>query len=576
MSKRKKQYAPRTETKTVESPAPGKKKKHPGLQRLGAALPYLLTFLLAWIFCTAIYGDVFTRAQQDSYVSANAETMKYLTDQAYGQLYWWGRYLLLVYKSALLGGLLLALLLTAATYCLDRFLCLPRWLRGISAIPAFALLWWMVSRGYSLFYKNEPSVIVLYPLALALIAAAAAGLTVLVKRFARKGAADKAATPAGLAQTAPTPLWKRLPYGCLVPAACFAALTAYTLSHNENEILTARMQNRVLTGEADEIALLVDDGLSARQPSRSVAAYYAVGLMQTGQLLEHIFDIPYKYPEMPLDEKDGSEEYGIFETDCNFFVGLTNASYRAGMDHIVMNGPRLYQLKRMALCALVNHENQLAEKYLKLISEMPFEQSFVERYRPMLTDSTLIDADPVLSQVRKLRPEEQRFEQNYRRPIFMGYNIGLLSGSNEAIDASIAACLYSKDLNNAYMRIAVLPTLKRPLPSCAQEALVILGLKQPAVFEQYPDLSPQAAGRPGSAYATVQSFIADIQKFYQEKYGNAADWQEKMKADLKGGIPEDVRDYLATDWMGHYVYYYYCENIKTKDNGENKNKSGVN
>lgn len=576
MNKRKKPYAPKTEAKAAKAPAPGKQRNYRGLQRLGAALPYLLTFLLAWIFCTAIYGDVFTRAQQDSYVSANAETMKYLTDQAYGHLYWWGRYLLLVYKSALLGGLLLALLLTAATYGLDRFLCLPRPLRGISAIPAFALLWWMVSRGYSLFYKNEPSVIVLYPLALALAALAGAGLTALVKRLARKAAASRAATPTEAAQAAPAPLWKRLPWGCLVPVACFAALTPYTLVHNENEILTARMQNRVLTGEADEIALLVEDGLSARQPSRSVAAYYAVGLMQTGQLLEHVFDIPYKYPEMPLDQKDGSEEYGIFESDCNFFVGLTNASYRAGMDQVVMNGPRLYQLKRMALCALLNRETALAEKYLTLVGEVPFEQDFVERYRPMLTDTTLIDADPVLSQVRKLRPEEQRFEQNYRRPIFMGYNIGLLSGSNEAIDASIAACLYSKDLNNAYMRIAVLSSLNRPLPSCAQEALVILGLKQPAVFERYPEYSPANAGRPGSPYTTVQSFIADIQKFYQEKYSGAANWQEKMKADLKGGIPEDIRDYLATDWMGHYVYYYYCENIKTKDNGENKNKSGVN
>lgn len=532
-------------------------------------MPYLLTFLLVWIFCSNIYGDVLTRAQQDTYVSSHPQTMKFLTDQDWGTLYWGGRYLMLAFKSACLGGLLVAALLTLATWATDRFLCLPRYLRGLSAILPFALLWWMVGRGYSLFYKNEPSLIVLYPLLLALGTLLLAGIAALVKRFAAAPARAAGETAGNTAR------WKRLPLAALIPVVCFAALTPYTLRNNENEILTARMQNRILTGDIDEIARLVDDGLSAKQPTRSVAAYYAVGLMQTHQLLDHIFDIPFKYPEMPLDQKDGSEEYGIFEADCNFYTGLMNPAYRAAMDKVVMNGPTIYQLKRMALCAIVSGQQQLARKYLKTIGEMPFEQDFVDRYSPMTDNPELIGQDPMLAEVLKLKPEESRFEQHYRRPVFMGYNIGLLSGSNDAIDASIAACLYSKDLVNFLPRAGVLKSIGRPLPGCVKEAIVIHGIKHPEAFTSFPELSP-SRNTIGSPFHTVQSFILAIQNYYKEKYGTSGDWQARMMKDLKGGVPEEVRDFLAPDWLGHYVYYYYCENIKKKEQSENKNKSGVN
>lgn len=532
-------------------------------------LPYVLTFILVWIFCSDIYGDMLTRAQQETYVSSHAVTMKFLTDKEWGTLYWGARYLMLAFRSALLGGLLLATLLTLAVWAMDRFLCLPKYLRGLSALLPFALLGWMVSRGYSLFYKNEPSVIVLYPLLLALGTLLLAGIVTLVKRFSK--------TPVKVAETTGSDAarWKRWPVAALIPVVGFATLTPYTLCNYENEIITARMQNRILTGDIDEIALLVDDGLSAKQPTRSVAAYYAVGLMQTHQLLNRIFEIPFKYPEMPLDQKDGNEEYGIFEADCDFFTGLINPAYRAAMDKVVMNGPTIYQLKRMALCAIVSEQKNLARKYLKTISEMPFEQDFVDRYAPMVDDPQLIEQDPMLAEVLKLKPEESRFEQNYRRPIFMGYNIGLMSGSNEAIDASIAACLYSKDLVNFLPRAGVLKSIGRPLPQCVKEAIVIHGIKHPEAFEMFPELAP-SNNTVGSTFHTVQSFILAIQNYYKEKYGAGGDWQARMMKDLKGGVPEEVRDALAPEWLGHYVYYYYCENIKKKEQGEHKDKSGVN
>ena len=42
---------------------------------------------------------------------------------------------------------------------------------------------------------------------------------------------------------------------------------------------------------------MVSEARTAQQPSRSVAAYHAIALIQTDQLLEGMFDIPYDFPK---------------------------------------------------------------------------------------------------------------------------------------------------------------------------------------------------------------------------------------------------------------------------------------
>lgn len=101
---------------------------------------------------------------------------------------------------------------------------------------------------------------------------------------------------------------------------------------------------------------MIETARSARQPSRAIAAYHAVALEETDQLLDGMFELVYEYPKARLDTIDGNEEYGLFLADCNYHAGLLNAGYRCAMDQNVMNGPRLYNFKRMAVCALLMGE----------------------------------------------------------------------------------------------------------------------------------------------------------------------------------------------------------------------------
>ena len=528
---------------------------------IGKMLPYLITFLCLWTFSSFTYGDVFTRTVQESFIASDAELMKHLTDQEHGQIYIIGRYLLLMFHNKWLGGFLFSILLTAAAFLLDYTFRTPKWLRGVSALLPFGFLYYVAQQGIALFYKNEPSLFVLQATGILLVTAILALISkmILNKFFPRQAII----APYG---------WRRWSWGTLVALLSFGTVQYYAVTVRQNTILTAKMQNGVLN---NDMTTLIEAGQAADQPTRSVAAYYAIGLLQTNQLLEHLYDISFHFPKEKLTSNEGIGEYGIFNADCNFYAGLINSSYRSAMDQIVMNGPRLYYLKRIALCSILNQEKELANKYLNMISKVPFESEFVETYSPMVDHPEYIRQHVSFAKVQALHPMEQRFEQNYRTPTFLGYNVGMMQGNNESLAPSMAACMYSKDLPNLALRAVQYKRIFGTLPLSVQEALSIHARKHPDLYQYFPELNDANLRLPNPANTNVNNFYLSIQEHFQKKYGGAQDWRERMGKELKGGISEDLRELIAHDWKGHYVYYYYCENIN-KPQEEKQTSGGVN
>lgn len=458
--------------------------------------------------------------------------MYYVLSKPFGQLFYCSRWVLTLFKWTAVGALLLAALYTLTARLADYAFCLPRRFEGTGFVLALAQIGWMAWRGTNLYYKSEPSLFVLIAVATLLLFVVLAGGAWIIKR-------RKAKTTPALVR----------PWGLIISLVLTGCTWGAVRYFNENVIFTARMQNLCAEGRWDEMIAL---GRSARQPSRAVAAYYAIALNQRGQLLDGLFDIPYEYPKLKLDTKDGAEEYGIFLADCNFYAGLLNPSYRAAMDRVVMDGPRLYYLKRMALCALLSGEKELCEKYLTIIGRSPFEKDFVEKYKPMLADQKKLLADEDFSIVLALNPDDDHFEQNYMPPAFLGYNVGLNKGSNKTLYTSAAACLYGKDLNAFIYRAEAMAKKGLPFPACMQQAIAIMALKQPELLKRYPQV-----GR--FVPSELTSFLLDAKPYVKDRLA--------------------LRHNLREQWLGSYIYYYYTENndpdqvIKT----ENKeSKAGVN
>ena len=492
----------------------------PHLVGRGGLVPYVLGFVLLWVFGTWVYGPVFQRAEQESFFVADAATMKFLTDQAGGHLLVAARAALLVFKSALLGGLCLALVGTLTARLADGLLRVPRAWRGAGFVLPFLVMAFFVWRGLDLYYFNEPSIVMWLPLCVLLVVAVAAGVAALLRRHRPTPAAAAPATRAAAMALR----------GSAVVLVLGAGLYAYALTAGQNTRLGADMQLR--TARADWQGI-IDDALAARRPTRTIAAYHAIALVQTGQLLERLFQLPYDYPsDLPSNLYDNDEGFNYIP-DCNFYAGLVNSSYRSCMEKTVQGGPSLFTLKRMAVCAIMNGEKALAQKYLHIIGRTPFEQAFVERYAPMAEKPELADADPELATVRGLAPLEQRFEQEYRPVAFLGYNIGVLRGTNATLTTSMAAALYSKDLANVTLRAGYLRGV-RSLPAVVRQALALAAFRDPSVLDRFPEVDELTRSQ-------VAAFL-------------------KAAVPYKDNFAEMAKA-LRKEWLGTYMYYYYCGNL---------------
>lgn len=505
-------------TKTSTSQMPNAPKQKGFLKASTARwLTYGLGFIGLYLFLAWTYGPVLWRTEQESYISSSPDTMHYLLSQPMGHVYWLFRWALLLFKWPFVGGAVLAIIYTLTARLADVGFAVSRKWEGLGFVLPVAQIGWMLYRGFNLYYKNEPSLFILIATAVLAVMALLALLTWAVGRK-RKKAADA---------TVPT---RVRPYGVMLTLVLMVATSCCARFVNENVIFTAQLQKMQTAQEWEEMISLAR---SARRPSRSVAAYHAIALEETDQLLDGMYDIAYDFPKLKLDSIDGNEEYTLFLEDCNFHAGLLNASYRNCMDRVVMDGPRVYYFKRMAICALLNGEKALCRKYLALVGNMPFESDFVEKYTAMLNNPKLIKEDAELAHVLKLSPQESNFEQQYTNPIFLGYNVGLLKGTDETLLTSIAACLYGKDIQNALPRIQVLIQKGKPLPMCVQEALCIAALKNPGMLEQIPQVGKFVPTQ-------ISSFLMDAKPYINDR--------------LK------LRHELRKQWLGTYVYYYYTEN----------------
>lgn len=518
--------------KVVSSATPVKTKKLGfSLARIPYRWVHILAVLLIYLCCTWIYGDVFQRAQQECYVSTNSEYMAYVLRLPLGEFYWAMRFFMLVFKNVWLGGAVMTILLVGSACCLSRMIGLTRQWKLLSFLLPLAVLAYFVWRGVRVYYLDEPSLVLGIPL----LVFAITSLGALVATFVRKK------------KTLSEQIYAHW-ISVVTVLIAGAGLVSSVYVFRENDVVCARMQNRMLTADWEGIA---EDALSVNRGSRPIAAYYAISLVQQDQLLEGLFKFAFDYPQDGIDLQDkGQTEAGLYEADCNFYAGLVNSAYRAAMDRHVMMGPSIYTYKRMFLCAIVNGEKQLAKRYQKALEAVPFEGDFVARYAPMIDNPELVAQDPELAKVLQLAPREVNYEQRYRRPIFLGYNVGLTYGSDQTLITSIASTLYSKDLMRFVNMAAVLrQKTGGQLPAIVREAILIFSMTHDEVKQAFPEVCNDQM-----LVSRFQAFVNEARPYLKDK--------------------AELRKRLKDNWLGTYYYYYYCENNEPYQVRKADNTSG--
>ena len=189
-----------------------------------------------------------------------------------------------------------------------------------------------------------------------------------------------------------------------------------------------------------------------------------------------------------------------------------------------------------------------------MLEHVPFEDEFVEKYRPMLYDSEKVDSDPELQKVRLTEPMHDTFENFYIQPTFLGYTAALTEGrSLNALWNSLMVHIYTKTMPQFIERCA--PIRGTTPPKSISEALYLMSGKYPQIGQSFPML--------GYHQGRMASFMTEVKPYMESHETRAAHARE-----------------LFPKYKGYYPYYYFFGNLKAtkrKDvTREGSSNQGVN
>lgn len=493
------------------------------LSRLPLLPVPLIFFLLAWFFAGIWYGDVFCAANQYSFFAPDMTLMRPVWEQPYGSLWIAGRALLTLFHYPLLGGAVLALMLTLISWLTGYNLRLTARWRPLQYLPAGVYLGCLAYYGFHVYYQAETGMLMGIPLC-ALVVLAIQGA--IIRSFSKKPVPALVGRPKDESR-------RQNLTGLLVAVLVVTAPMLYAARMRPYVRLTARMQNMMDRQDWEGIIRTAQD--NAELSCRPMAALYAIALTQTEQITEHLFDIRFEYEDLHLHNRAGKESNGadFYNIDGNYYAGLLLAANRYAVEYITMQGPVCHALKRLTQIALLNGEREVAFKYLHILDKMPFEGEFVRKYLQLAQRPQALEQDAETARIRRVEPVSDAFHTNFHEPLFLGYNIATIEGrSINALHNSIAACLYTKLVPEAMMRCQ--PLAGMTLPRNINDATAIYARENPEIMKYFSGNE--------MVVPRYQTFLQAIRPYAKTRLEHAAE--------------------LFRTYKGYYPYYYYFGNLK--------------
>lgn len=502
-------------------------------------LPVHLLFLLAvWLWASVYMGPLFRVSKEYSFWVSDFWQMDFVLSRPYGFLWYVGRLLLQLFHFTWLGGLLLAFLLSAGSwltgYC---FRLVPRW-RFLQYVPSLVYVALVSYHGLDVFFETETGMLMGIPLLYVLVLSVSA---VIIRSFSRKPVPVYIGIPKD--ESSRDNVWQ-----LMVMAAGFAGVVFYT--HQYRPYVRPLCKMMIYQQAQDWTALQDEARAHAELSYRPMAAYYAIALAQTDQIGSRLYDIRLDFDMMHLAGMDdqGNTGLSLYLPEGNYYAGLFLPAYHQCMEQMVMTGPTIRLLKLMTKCALARSEWVLARKYLRLLSDVPFEQKFCEKYGAMVMRPDLVNADAEISLLRRTEPVRDSFESQYQTPLFLGYNFALSEArSIVAFQHSLAVCQYSKMFPDFIQRLNFFQGTM-PEDNVA-DGILIADRHYPGVADAFNGLQFRKA-RLDAFFSETRPYMHDRARYAKE---------------------------LFSKYRGYYPYYYLFGNLKaTKPVPQKSSASGVN
>ena len=124
----------------------------------------VVLFVLVWLWAGVWYGDVLHTAREYSFWAPDATLMRYMEGRPWAGLWWAGLALLQLFRWPLVGGAVMALLVSGSTWLTGYCLRLRGWWRLLQFVPALVYLSIAAYVGFDLYFETETGRIMGIPL----------------------------------------------------------------------------------------------------------------------------------------------------------------------------------------------------------------------------------------------------------------------------------------------------------------------------------------------------------------------------------------------------------------------------
>ncbi|MBR4643845.1 MAG: hypothetical protein IKO73_01620 [Bacteroidaceae bacterium] len=517
------------------------KETEPPVRHKQWRLPVLLLFFVAvLVWATYYYGSVFQLSREYSFWVSDTRQLDFILSCSFGILRYVGRALLMTYKYPWLGGLLMAFILTLGTWLVGYCWRLKAKWRALQYLPALAYMGTVTYYGLDIFFEAETGYIMGIPFLVLLVLVI---WGIMIRSFSRKKTPSFIKVPSD--ETHRDNLIQ-----LVVCVLGFAAIVGFNeLKRPYVRVIT---QLALMEQEQDWEGIQALARANAYQSNRPMACMYAIALVHTDQIAERMYDIRLDYDSLYLHGMDKTLNNGssMYIAEGCYHGGFPESCMHSCMEQMVMQGPTLRLMKLYIKSALMRGEWELCRKFLRILSDVPFEGSFCKKYGAMVGNDSLVDADPEIAKIRLTEPLHDSFEGMYQQPVFMGYNLALVEGrSANALYNSLCVCLYTKLMPSFLERLE--PLMGRTPPDIIADGILLTATKNPGLENKFTGLNLRIP--------RIQGFMQQIQPYMSDRPGHAYELFGKYK--------------------GYYPYYYFFGNLKATKKGytgEVTSNSGVN
>lgn len=182
--------------------------------------------------------------------------------------------------------------------------------------------------------------------------------------------------------------------------ALLIAITAYSNVWNHNYHAEIRMLHALQEFRYNAVLQEMDE--APEGPTRQMVCMKNLALLHTGHLSDKMFRYENAGPAPAVTDSLALHMVQTCATQLYLYHGMTNDATHWAIENGVEQGFSVDHLHTLALAALINGESQLARKYLDMLSWVPFQSRFVQRYYGLAIHPEWISDYPELKLMHEL------------------------------------------------------------------------------------------------------------------------------------------------------------------------------